>query len=963
MYGHESGSIAAYQSYDRYGGGQRGGYTQNTSSGGKQDHLYSQQKPARGQYYPEQTQGYSQQQGYSSFYSKAGAQNGYSLTAEGASQSSYFQDSNTSPYSTPYLDDAPVGAGGGAGQDAACNMAGFGARKFAEQQRKIEEYRLQKQREAEEDERRRQEWNWQQRREVEEAERRRLAEQNQYKENERRRRTEEDFRLVQQQQEVQRRQQLQQQQLCEEEMKRQQYERQAREREAARHQQQQQQADWSRYVVQDSKGSAAVPLALSAPASAKASSRVSEYCQLVDETYQQHVRDGHASRAANEADTARYTQYTVTDHQYHRDTYKPGQNPQLEGNASPGPAAQARRSVSRATMYVEAEDLPKAKCADCGLQISFEDLGTHHCASIVERSNSAMSCSSSVYSGSQKASSLNPLSLKIRRPGFVDIRNVPQTAHSMDSEAKSPFLDRYDSVFAGKNKGPNSPAFLSNLLDNDPYRNMPKSAPPTTKSFDEAAAQRDEEVRIREERKKQIAAQREAKKRGGAGATADVIIAAMLFEDAASAKSRQVLKDEVPASAKSKDWERQRQKERAKGSRAAELQRQESSSASSVSSAQSSLLGAVNQTGNSKRARAGSFDTSGGQSSVMTPSSSYEHFGQGAHDSPASKSSRKTPGRTVSPIMERRLSQEGASHDDEDITGSANVDSSRKHLSPRKKSDVDIAGIETLMRDLEGPTSPMPARRGTEPDLVSHAKQASNLQLESHPVKSSRSHTTPTPELSRPATFKKSNADIGPKGGREWSCSKSKRRCCICSCSLSSSKTPFVERDGQFFCARDYARRYLPRCRKCGEPVESNAVKSSDGALRGIFHRACFTCFHCDMKFEDGTFYVYENSPYCCEHYHLRNGTLCEGCGEGIEGLCKQTEGGERYHTHCLTCQFVGMSEADKGEFCQEPLDDFYVINGRRLCDWHAERTQAHMKKAGHTVNARKRRTMICDLK
>lgn len=49
--------------------------------------------------------------------------------------------------------------------------------------------------------------------------------------------------------------------------------------------------------------------------------------------------------------------------------------------------------------------------------------------------------------------------------------------------------------------------------------------------------------------------------------------------------------------------------------------------------------------------------------------------------------------------------------------------------------------------------------------------------------------------------------------------------------------------------------------------------------------------------------------------------------------------------------------------FVLQPLDDFYMINGKRLCDWHAQRTQTFMKKAGRTVNAHKRRTMLRDLK
>lgn len=62
--------------------------------------------------------------------------------------------------------------------------------------------------------------------------------------------------------------------------------------------------------------------------------------------------------------------------------------------------------------------------------------------------------------------------------------------------------------------------------------------------------------------------------------------------------------------------------------------------------------------------------------------------------------------------------------------------------------------------------------------------------------------------------------------------------------------------DGQRFCRPCYAERFLPKCRKCAEPIEGGAVSSSDGKIAGKYHAECFRCFECSAAFPDGEFYV-----------------------------------------------------------------------------------------------------------
>ncbi len=167
-----------------------------------------------------------------------------------------------------------------------------------------------------------------------------------------------------------------------------------------------------------------------------------------------------------------------------------------------------------------------------------------------------------------------------------------------------------------------------------------------------------------------------------------------------------------------------------------------------------------------------------------------------------------------------------------------------------------------------------------------------------------------------------------------------------------------MERDGKLLCARDWKELYLPKCRKCNLSVEKGAVKSSDGALRGVFHRvlACGERARRRAQF------------FCCSttnrtarrHYHRLNGSLCRECEAGIEGDCRQTDTGDRFHPHCFSCQY-----ASKNGACSQPLAEYYMVGGQRLCERHADKVGRRLAKAGqrqHDLRAHKRMTMLHSL-
>jgi len=130
---------------------------------------------------------------------------------------------------------------------------------------------------------------------------------------------------------------------------------------------------------------------------------------------------------------------------------------------------------------------------------------------------------------------------------------------------------------------------------------------------------------------------------------------------------------------------------------------------------------------------------------------------------------------------------------------------------------------------------------------------------------------------------------------------------------------------------------YLPKCRRCNRPIEKQAVSSSDGQLKGKYHRDCFNCHTCHKPFPDKTFYVFDGKPFCDYHYHEANNSLCAApdCGRPIEGPCAVSHAGDRYHPEHLSCEY---EDDGTGRRCDELLVDYWEVEGRMLCERHMRR-------------------------
>ncbi|KAJ6119175.1 hypothetical protein N7523_003455 [Penicillium sp. IBT 18751x] len=128
------------------------------------------------------------------------------------------------------------------------------------------------------------------------------------------------------------------------------------------------------------------------------------------------------------------------------------------------------------------------------------------------------------------------------------------------------------------------------------------------------------------------------------------------------------------------------------------------------------------------------------------------------------------------------------------------------------------------------------------------------------------------------------------------------------------------------------------KCRGCNEEIVGKSVSSSDGRLTGKYHRGCFVCFECHSPFQTADFYVLNNRPYCAQHYHERNGSLCSTCQNGIEGQYLETVernpnrlDRRRFHPECLQCRT-----------CRVLLNgDYFEWNGEVYCERDARRAAA----------------------
>ncbi|KAH7873549.1 uncharacterized protein C8R40DRAFT_1049367 [Lentinula edodes] len=203
------------------------------------------------------------------------------------------------------------------------------------------------------------------------------------------------------------------------------------------------------------------------------------------------------------------------------------------------------------------------------------------------------------------------------------------------------------------------------------------------------------------------------------------------------------------------------------------------------------------------------------------------------------------------------------------------------------------------------------------------------------------------------------------------------RICMKCDKRIDDGRWISIENPGErkrrsVLCESCWKNMYLPKCRRCNLPIEKQAVSSSDGQLKGKYHKDCFNCFTCNKPFPDKVFYVYDGRPLCKYHYHEANESLCAAaiCGQPIEGPCAVSHTGDKYHPEHLTCEWGGLPKCDV-----KLNEEYWELDGKMLCERHAKSgagksdgngnwgdEKRFEREEGRASGARKRMTRFVDL-
>ncbi|KAG2077972.1 hypothetical protein BDR04DRAFT_1131780 [Suillus decipiens] len=285
----------------------------------------------------------------------------------------------------------------------------------------------------------------------------------------------------------------------------------------------------------------------------------------------------------------------------------------------------------------------------------------------------------------------------------------------------------------------------------------------------------------------------------------------------------------------------------------------------------------------------------------------------------ASSAPTASTSRTIDASTNRTRSASAATHTTTRSTGA--LERAMETLIEEGAS-VSVLASGSVLASMAGPTgsraSGKPNRSNTVPGPVSPESRPPKLPA--------RSYTSPH----HPHIHSERVGIMGQVARIGERCKAKKDRICA-SCNTKVDDGRWIQMDGgNILCERCWKNMYLPKCRRCNLPIEKQAVSSSDGQLKGKYHRDCFNCHICQKPFPDKEFYVFDGKPLCAYHYHEANDSLCAAvsCGQPIEGPCAVTHAGKRYHPDHLLCEF------ENG--CGERLAEYWEIDGQMLCEKHA---------------------------
>lgn len=137
-------------------------------------------------------------------------------------------------------------------------------------------------------------------------------------------------------------------------------------------------------------------------------------------------------------------------------------------------------------------------------------------------------------------------------------------------------------------------------------------------------------------------------------------------------------------------------------------------------------------------------------------------------------------------------------------------------------------------------------------------------------------------------------------------------------------------------------------CRGCLMEIkpDEKTIYDKNGELSGKWHKKCFVCNHCNIKFSKSTpCYIHNDEPFCEEHFFEITGLICFGCkGRILDDFCLDVIALGKAHIGCFKCHE-----------CDVAIEDEYFSNKDiNLC-------LNCVKARGSEEKMQRRRTVIWD--
>ncbi|KAI2625096.1 hypothetical protein GGR54DRAFT_551068 [Hypoxylon sp. NC1633] len=266
-----------------------------------------------------------------------------------------------------------------------------------------------------------------------------------------------------------------------------------------------------------------------------------------------------------------------------------------------------------------------------------------------------------------------------------------------------------------------------------------------------------------------------------------------------------------------------------------------------------------------------------------------------------------------SPSVSQSSSNSSYSHMSRPSQASSSTSPARSvvsRLGPRRPSDT--TGFDALMDDLQSSITAMQPK-GQPPSPVDRPVTENNVEP---PVRSNR--------RAPPEGLRLEPTNMGGRDPRLGSPMKSP----LTQGPSSDRKDPAVQTGlNKPPPTRPSHNRQPSRsrgnCKACQKLITGKSISSADGRLTGRYHKACFVCTTCREPFSSSTFYVLNDQPYCEQHYHKLNGSLCGSCNRGIEGQYLEDESSKKYHPGCFRC-------GDCGTVLR---DGYFDVDGKAYCE------------------------------